>query len=57
MTLGKAEAQALGMANLPMVIVPHPIGGIDPKEVAKKADDAFEDVIKAISAPQEESSG
>jgi len=55
--LGKVEAQALGMANLPMVIVPHPIGGIDPKEVARKADDAFGDMLKAFSMPQEKSSG
>lgn len=54
--LGKAEAEALGMANLPMVIVPHPIGGIDLKEVAKKADDAFEDMIQALSVSQVKSS-
>jgi len=54
--LGKVEAQALGMANLPMVVVPHPIGGIDRKEVARKADDAFEDMIEALSLPQGKSS-
>ena len=54
--LGKAEVAVLGMANLPMVIVPHPIGGIDLKEVEKKADDAFEDMITALFVPQGESS-
>lgn len=54
--LGRIAAQALGMANLPMVIVPHPIGGVDPKEVARKADDAFEDMIEALSVPQRKSS-
>ena len=37
----------------PVVIVPHPVGGIDLKEVAKKADDALEDLIKAITTPRE----
>ena len=50
--LGKVESRALGMANLPMVIVPHPIGGIAPEEVARKADDAFEDMIEALSMPR-----
>ena len=44
------------MANLPMVVVPHPIGGIDPKEVARKADDAFKDMIEALSMSQGKSS-
>jgi hypothetical protein len=50
--LGKVEAQALGMANLPMVIVPHPIGGIPLEDVVKKADNAFDSMIKALSAPR-----
>jgi hypothetical protein len=50
-SLGKVEAQALGMADLPMVIVPHPVGGIPLEQVAKKADDALEAMIKALSGP------
>jgi len=47
--LGKVEAQALGMANLPMVIVPHPVGGIPLEQVAKKANNALEAMVKALS--------
>ena len=51
--MARLNAQNLGMPYEPVVIVPHPVGGIDLKEVAKKADDALEDLIKAITTPRE----
>jgi len=41
------------MPYLSTVIVPHPIGGIDHKEVVKKAGDALEDMIKVLTMPRE----
>ena len=31
------EAQALQMPRLPIVFIPHPVGGLKPKEVAERA--------------------
>ena len=41
------------MPDLAMVVVLHPIGGIDPKEVVQKADDALEEIIEVLTMPQE----
>ena len=41
------------MPCVAIVTVPKPIGGIDPKEVTKKADDALEDMIKVLTMPRE----
>ncbi|HYB20811.1 MAG TPA: UGSC family (seleno)protein, partial [Thermodesulfobacteriota bacterium] len=46
--MGLAEARALGMASLPIVTVPHPVGGLPPAQVEKKADQALEDVVRAL---------
>ena len=50
LSLGLAEAWALGMPTLPIVVVPHPVGGLSPGQVEKKADQVFEDVIQALLA-------
>jgi len=36
------------MASLPIVTVPHPVGGLPPAQVEKKADQALEDVVRAL---------
>ena len=36
------------MAALPIVIVPHPVGGLSSGQVEKKADQVFEDVVQAL---------
>jgi hypothetical protein len=46
--LGLAEAKALGMPTLPIVTIPHPLGGLPPGQVEKKADQVLEDVIQAL---------
>jgi hypothetical protein len=38
----------MGMPNLSLVVVPHPIGGIDPEEVKIKADNIFEVVVARL---------
>jgi hypothetical protein len=40
------EAQALKMPHLPIVIIPHPLGGLKPEEVAERAKVAFQEIAK-----------
>jgi hypothetical protein len=47
-TLARATATGLGMPNLPLVIVPHPIGGISAAEVIAKADSIVDKVITRL---------
>ena len=51
--LARINAQALRMPYTAIVVVPHPIGGTDRKEVAKKADAALEDMIGVLTLPRE----
>ncbi len=37
--------KSLGMVNLPLVIVSHPIGGLSPNEVKEKANSVIEDIV------------
>lgn len=46
--LAHATAAALGMPNLPLVVIPHPVGGISPEEVKMKADTVFDKVIAQL---------
>jgi len=46
--LGKMEAQALRMPFLPMVSIPHPLGGLKPEEVAEKAKVAFQEILSIL---------
>ena len=47
-TLAHATSAGLGMPNLPLVIVPHPIGGISAEEVIAKADGILDKVIARL---------
>jgi hypothetical protein len=46
--LARATATGLGMPNLPLVIVPHPIGGISAAEVITKTDGILENLMKQL---------
>ena len=46
--LARLEAANRGLAELPLALVPHPLGGIHEDEVVRKADLALEAVLKAI---------
>jgi hypothetical protein len=46
--LARATATGMGMPNLPLVIVPHPIGGISAEEVIVKADGIVDKVITQL---------
>lgn len=45
-TLGRAEAQALGIQALPLALIQHPLGGLKPEAVEKRA----HSVVDAIQA-------
>jgi len=43
------QAQALQMPHLSMVIIPHPLGGLKPEEVAQRARIAFQETEKILA--------
>jgi hypothetical protein len=47
--LARLEARNRGLAELPLALNPHPLGGIREDEVVKKADLAVEVVRKAVT--------
>jgi len=47
--LAKLEAKNRGLADLPLALIPHPLGGIREDEVVKKAELAVEIVRKAVT--------
>ena len=47
--LAKLEAQNRGIADLPLALIPHPLGGIREDEVVKKADLALDAVVRAVT--------
>jgi len=47
--LAKLEARNRGIADLPLALIPHPLGGIHEEEVVKKADLAIDVVVRAVT--------
>ena len=47
--LAKLEAKNRGLADLPLALIPHPLGGIREEEVVKKADLAIDVVVRAVT--------
>jgi len=47
--LARLEARNRGLADLPLALIPHPLGGIREDEVVKKADMAVETVRRAVT--------
>jgi hypothetical protein len=46
--LARLEARNRGMADLPLALIPHPLGGIREDEVLKKVDLVMDVVVKAL---------
>lgn len=44
------EAEQRGMAALPYVIVPHPLGGLKPEAVRAKAEPVAERIIELLTS-------
>jgi hypothetical protein len=53
LSLGRLEAQTLQMPRLPMVSIPHPLGGLRPEEVAEKARMAFHEILRILRKEKE----
>jgi hypothetical protein len=51
--LGQAEAAALGMPSLPIVVVPHPVADLKAPEVRSLAETVFPDIVRALTQPRE----
>ena len=49
LTLGRAQARALGNAELPIAVIPHPFGGRSRDEVRKIAEQCAADIAKLVS--------
>jgi hypothetical protein len=49
LSLAEAKAQSLGVPHLPVVTVPHPIGGLDPAVVREKAEHVVGRVLRALT--------
>ena len=49
--LARLEAKNRGLADLPLALIPHPLGGIREDEVVKKAEGVIETVRKAVTRP------
>ena len=43
--LARTITKSLGVPNLSLVIISHPIGGLSPEEVQEKADNVIEDIV------------
>ena len=46
--MAQATVKNLGMPGLPLVIIPHPLGGLKLEEVREKADSIIEDIIARL---------
>jgi hypothetical protein len=47
------EAQYQGMPCLPIVAIPHPLGGLSPEEVTHRAKLAFKEIMKLLEKEME----
>ena len=48
-TLATLEARNRGLADLPLALIPHPLGGIREEEVVLKAEQVIEVVVRAVT--------
>ena len=49
--LARSVAAAKGLPSLPLVVVPHPLGGLDAAAVRAKADKAIDEIIRLLTEP------
>lgn len=46
--LAQRVAEAHEMANLPLVVIPHPVGGLPPEPVREKADGVVREIAEKL---------
>ena len=47
--LAREESRNLGMPDLPIVIIPHPLGGLKEPQVGERAQQALDQVIVGLT--------
>jgi len=50
--LGKAQARVFGVTDLPLVMIPHPLGGIGLEDVKQRANHALPHILKLLEELQ-----
>ena len=48
--LGKTQARVFGVPDLPLLVIPHPLGGLSLEQVEGRAQHALLQVLKIIEA-------
>jgi hypothetical protein len=46
--LGRAQARVFGAPDLPLIIIPHPLGGVSLEKVEARAEVAISEFVKLI---------
>jgi hypothetical protein len=49
LTLGRAQARALGNPDLPIAVIPHPFGVRSREEVRQMAEKCVDDIAKLVA--------
>ncbi len=52
--LGRTEAEALGLATLPIAVIQHPLGGLKRDQVQARAHSAVETVQQLLPPPRQQ---
>ncbi len=47
--LALARRRTLGVADLPLAVIPHPLGGLAPERVQQRADAAIDQIVHALT--------
>jgi len=47
--LARAQARVFGVPDLPLIVIPHPLGGIALNEVKARADQALPQLVALLS--------
>jgi hypothetical protein len=47
-TLGRTQARVLGVPDLPLIMIPHPLGGVSIDEVNARAQVAISQIVNLI---------
>ena len=50
MKLGAAQAKVFGVPNLPLLKIPHPLGGLSLEKVLQRAEVALPQLVETIKA-------
>ncbi len=48
MKLGQAQARVFGVPDLPLLLIPHPLGGVSIEQVQARAEHAVPQIVKLV---------